>query len=50
MKKLKGILGQWKISKYYTGKITRKDIDKDFQKLVEDYYNVNTIKSNETAK
>ena len=34
MKKLKGILGQWKISKYYTNKITRKDIDKAFQKLV----------------
>lgn len=34
MKKLKGILGQWKISKYYTNKITRKDIDKAFEKLV----------------
>lgn len=33
MKKLKGILGQWKISKYYTGKITRKDIYKAFRKL-----------------
>ena len=32
-KKVKGILGQWKISKYYTNKITRKDIDKAFQKL-----------------
>ena len=34
MKKVKGILGQWKISKYYTDKITRKDIDKAFKKLV----------------
>lgn len=34
MKKLKGILGQWKISKYYTDKITRKNIDKAFKKLV----------------
>lgn len=33
-KKLKGILGQWKISKYYTNKITRKDIDKSFKKYV----------------
>lgn len=37
MKKLKGILGQWKISKYYTGKITRKDIDKAFQKHINKY-------------
>lgn len=34
IKKIKGILGQWKISKYYTNKTTRKDIDKAFQKLV----------------
>ena len=34
IKKLKGILGQWKISKYYTNKITRKDIDKAFQNLI----------------
>lgn len=34
MKKLKGILGQWKTSKYYNDKITRKDIDKAFKKLV----------------
>ncbi len=34
MKKLKGILGQWKISKYYTNIITRKDINKAFQKIV----------------
>lgn len=34
MKKLKDILGQWKISKYYTNKITRKNIDKAFQKYI----------------
>ena len=33
MKKLKGILGQWKINKYYTNKLTRKYINKAFQKL-----------------
>ena len=49
MKKSKGILGQWKISKYYTNKITIKDIDKAFKKYINNGIKIQRIsKANKT--